>query len=580
MSPIGNETAQTRQNPAELPTTIEKEERMEPITLNEVHRILQLEHESLISSEATKLVKRRAGDPCTVLIDKTLAKLLESSSGSRSVAIAKCSTVSLLLDESDTKETSKEQGGKPAENDDEDEDDESDTDEEVDPGADALLPSPVEAMAIHDPVKDREEDCLSLKRQIAAALDNLVANRHLWSQEVTEGVMLWRCFVQDGSYGDPSVTAMLLNLLLDHEEVLDHWEDESSQSGCNKRTAATDIRPSKRQKTDSSTSPMTPKDLRKIMDLLNPLTLALVKGVRSARYCHNAQRSMSALDSDPDANGQLPAIETNCACRRRNVNEAQLCRECGHVVCSECRASQNDPLSCVVKQCSGRWLESNVILPLDLGLSTAPVGQQPASKVDSIVSLIQGQPEGKQSLLFVQYADFCKTLCAAMMNAGIKFDLVKSVHTAPTIMDRFKKLSVNDPAWVQVLMMDPFQSTAAGQYVEPFLVYDAHTNVSCSNLPNVNQIIFVAPLLTDSKQEWNALYTQSIGRACRFGQKDKVMVHHITALGTADVNIVEARSGAKLVIDGDELKTTKQPVQGSLDLASRICKDTLVLRDV
>ena len=71
--------------------------------------------------------------------------------------------------------------------------------------------------------------------------------------------------------------------------------------------------------------------------------------------------------------------------------------------------------------------------------------------------------------------------------------------------------------------------------------------IAFSNLTNANHVIFAAPLLTETQQSYDALTTQCIGRAKRFGQKKTVHVYRFMALRTIDVDIMQEREGKTLV---------------------------------
>ena len=71
--------------------------------------------------------------------------------------------------------------------------------------------------------------------------------------------------------------------------------------------------------------------------------------------------------------------------------------------------------------------------------------------------------------------------------------------------------------------------------------------VMYSNLTNANHVIFASPLLTNTQQSYDALMTQSIGRAKRYGQQNTVHVYRFVALRTADVDILQERELKTLV---------------------------------
>ena len=68
-----------------------------------------------------------------------------------------------------------------------------------------------------------------------------------------------------------------------------------------------------------------------------------------------------------------------------------------------------------------------------------------------------------------------------------------------------------------------------------------------SNLTNANHVIFASPLLTQTQASYDAMMTQSIGRAKRFGQQKTVHIYRFVALRTADVDILQEREQMTLV---------------------------------
>ena len=98
--------------------------------------------------------------------------------------------------------------------------------------------------------------------------------------------------------------------------------------------------------------------------------------------------------------------------------------------------------------------------------------------------------------------------------------------------------------------------------------------ISHSNLTNVNLVIFACPLLTGFREEYEALYTQAIGRACRFGQRKPVEIHHFLTLGTVDVNVVEGREAKRLILNEGRLHLSNSPKDSPRGLGSSFCQDT------
>lgn len=68
-----------------------------------------------------------------------------------------------------------------------------------------------------------------------------------------------------------------------------------------------------------------------------------------------------------------------------------------------------------------------------------------------------------------------------------------------------------------------------------------------SNLTNANHVIFASPLLTQTQASYDAMMTQSIGRAKRYGQQKTVHIYRFVALRTADIDILQEREQKTLV---------------------------------
>ena len=83
----------------------------------------------------------------------------------------------------------------------------------------------------------------------------------------------------------------------------------------------------------------------------------------------------------------------------------------------------------------------------------------------------------------------------------------------------------------------------------------------CSNLTNANHIIFACPLLTDTQASYNAVMTQCIGRAKRYGQLKTVYIYQFLALRTIDVDVLQEREQKTLVrkVVQKEVRRGKKP---------------------
>ena len=91
-------------------------------------------------------------------------------------------------------------------------------------------------------------------------------------------------------------------------------------------------------------------------------------------------------------------------------------------------------------------------------------------------------------------------------------------------------------------------------------------------------MIFASPIIAQSQDEYDALDEQCIGRARRFGQMKMVYVYRFLALKTIDVDIIQNRSGKRLVLEdkGDyRLKANMDLTEKErkMDLGSKIAEN-------
>lgn len=76
------------------------------------------------------------------------------------------------------------------------------------------------------------------------------------------------------------------------------------------------------------------------------------------------------------------------------------------------------------------------------------------------------------------------------------------------------------------------------------------TSDTCRNLTNANHVIFLSPLLADSRQHYESAMEQAIGRVLRYGQLKPVRIYRYLALKTIDVDIIQGRAQKKLGLVG------------------------------
>lgn len=117
-----------------------------------------------------------------------------------------------------------------------------------------------------------------------------------------------------------------------------------------------------------------------------------------------------------------------------------------------------------------------------------------------------------------------KKVAAALSAHGITFLEIKgSASVKSKNLEKFQ----NDSA-ERVLLLNVMDESASG-----------------ANLTGANHAIFLSPLLTQTKEIYDACETQAIGRLRRFGQTKLVNIWRFLSTDTIDMEIFEQRSGKK-----------------------------------
>ncbi|KAF3392836.1 hypothetical protein F1880_008744 [Penicillium rolfsii] len=250
-------------------------------------------------------------------------------------------------------------------------------------------------------------------------------------------------------------------------------------------------------------------------------------------------------------------------------------RTCGHRLCQNCMAlikgpAEEEPVcvvdrclafACILKQVSGRSLED------------ACAGQQ-SSKLDSMVGIIKKIPAGEKALLFVQFEDAMTYASRALDAAGIQHSVAKSGR-ATAITDFVNQKAKSTPQR---------ESHAPVEGGEPDLDHQENDSqrkrkrgskltkeekislppkvlilqlgsvmAAGLNLQLANHILFLSPLLAPTQQDYTSNMTQAIGRCRRFGQQRTVHTYHLLTRRTADVNVLQERTGTVVVQRGTEI---------------------------
>ena len=263
-------------------------------------------------------------------------------------------------------------------------------------------------------------------------------------------------------------------------------------------------------------------ELRNLTAHLRALAADLTSRIRSLRFARGAQK-LQQWHVNPK---ELPKCE-GCRGFAHDPTTISINIRCGHITCAQC-IEDTGLAVCAVNGCgedSGSYRQRKAADLVGDG-KTWEYG----SRLGNIIELIESLPDDEQVLLFVQFEDVMLNMAQGLEDAGISnYALAKSTgRKMVEMMNDFQDNDGEDKK--KVLLLNPSSETASG-----------------INLTNANHVIFASPLLTNTQQSYDALMTQSIGRAKRYGQQNTVHVYRFVALKTADVDILQEREDKTLV---------------------------------
>ncbi|KAJ5657749.1 C-5 cytosine methyltransferase [Penicillium longicatenatum] len=259
---------------------------------------------------------------------------------------------------------------------------------------------------------------------------------------------------------------------------------------------------------------------------LNAAIKDCVKTSRDIRF-HTA---MKAIQSD----GVPPC--SSCEFIPPCINELTILRSCGHLLCKNCLPNTLAPGICVVQGCNASALPSKCIDGADLKSSTIITE---SSKFTRFINLIHSIPDNEQVLVFTQYDEIIGLLSRALEIEKVDFRTIRSQKVSG--VEDFVNISGKLKKPPKALILPLGGAMAAGLLL-------------CRNLQCANHIIFVTPLYTSTKHDYESGMEQAIGRARRYGQEKTVHVYHMLVKNTLEVNVVQERLGQILVCSGDHGK--------------------------
>ena len=289
--------------------------------------------------------------------------------------------------------------------------------------------------------------------------------------------------------------------------------------------------------------------IRETVDEITKLDKALLACVAALRFSNILR--LIECSSLPSINKD-PFLRLGSACKHTITESAGFAinTQCGHICCTDCHGMQSQTDRCS-ETCNSPTIPTNWVFHTDIRAREYETHFEFSNKTDAIVKAIKSTPDEEQILVFSQFPEFSDTLVTAFRDTNINFKYVKETdQTAARSLESFRKAKPGESKWLKVLMLNPMNAIAAGH-----------------NLQNVSVVIYVSPLFAESKHESMQAYTQSLGRARRFGQTSVVKVWHFIVLNTVEVNIFEELHGEEIskMIHDKKSKTSTS----ALEFASR-----------
>ena len=259
-----------------------------------------------------------------------------------------------------------------------------------------------------------------------------------------------------------------------------------------------------------------------MISIVNGLCNRLVVSKRSLRFLQNVHKIWQSAQKD--ARSTLLCEHPHC--HSSTSGDVAASGLCGHALCKDCHShlQEQHQHTCPVKGCSSSMHDYHLLWKSRMGdlraTSHAPYGAKIERAMDFLEEI---QQKNEQAILFVQYKQQLDEVEQALADRGIPATVVGSKKTrhmnAGDQIQDFRDSSKNT-----VIVLNASDETAAG-----------------SNLQNANHVIFLSPLLRNTQYEYESTMAQAIGRVRRHGQKNKIFVYRIVALGTIDVDILEHR---------------------------------------
>ncbi len=237
--------------------------------------------------------------------------------------------------------------------------------------------------------------------------------------------------------------------------------------------------------------------------------------------------------------------EENCSICMDQLDNPTL-TACGHLFCYEClKMCLGDKKRCPMCKAD---LTGKDLLVMNLKKEepkeeTNPLIQKYGSKLGKLVSIIRFlvAQEDTRIIVFSQWDDMLSLVGKTLGENGIENCFVKgNVWSRTSAIRKFKAGKTNDGSDNKVIMLS-LKNAASG-----------------TNLTEATHIFFVEPI-NASSEESRAIEGQAIARACRVGQKQKIMLMRILIEKSIEEEIYRKNYNKDVVVSFEEQDFMVEP---------------------
>ena len=260
--------------------------------------------------------------------------------------------------------------------------------------------------------------------------------------------------------------------------------------------------------------------------------------------------------------------DENCSICLDTIDNPTL-TSCGHLFCYEC-----------VKLCLGNQkkcpicktdISGKELMVVNKTVKINKIDENPlitkyGSKLGKLISIIRFlvAHEDTRIIIFSQWDDMLSLVGKTLAENGIENCFVKgNVYSRNSAISKFR-LGKNNSGCDNKVIMLSLKNSASG-----------------TNLTEATHIFFVEPI-NAQRTESNVIESQAIARACRVGQKQKILLMRILVENTIEENIYKKYYNANVVIPVDTV-TDKHYLLESQNVKKPILikeQDTKILKKI